>query len=299
MSPVTAPYYLVTAFSTSPFGGNPAALVFLEPSSIPFEELGKIAQNLNQPVITFVSPASLPSDDDKIEVRNIRFSAPVGKEIPICGHGTLAAGQVMFGMPEIVARGVHTIMFKTSRGETLTAVKLDDGFVQIRLPAAIPGSVSDEDKAKLKPFIDKAFGRDVAIQDIKNGGKIYPVYVMIELDEKEDLAGSIVDAKELLNTGFIVHVFTTSSPDPEATFVSRMFSPVMIGSPHEDHVCSSAHSILAPHWYAKRGIASGEEVKAKMVSSRGGELRIFLDEAEGMVKLGGQARILATGQLYM
>lgn len=102
-----------------------------------------------------------------------------------------------------------------------------------------------------------------------------------------------------LGTGFIVHIFTTPSPDLEAVFVSRMFSPVMLGSPHEDHVCGSAHGILAPHWYAKRGIPSGEEVKAKMVSLRGGALRVVLDEAEGSVKLGGQACILATGQLYL
>lgn len=174
MSSLTVPYYLLTAFSTSPFGGNPAAVVFLDPYSLSLEKQGKIAQNLNQPVITFVSPMSLPSDDDEIEVRNIRFFAPVGKEIPICGHATLAAGKAIFGMPEIVARGVHTILFNTPSGEALIAAKLDDGFVQIRLPATIPGSVSVEEKAKLKPFVDKAFGRDVTIKDIKNGGKVYP-----------------------------------------------------------------------------------------------------------------------------
>jgi PhzF family phenazine biosynthesis protein len=298
MSTTTAPFYLITAFSTSPFSGNPAAIVFLD-TLLPVDWLGKIAQNFNQPITTFVSTTSLPSDDDKIEVRNIRFFVPNGQEIPICGHGTLAAGKAIFGMPEIVARGVHTIHFKRPRGSTLKAVKLDDGFIELRIPATVPGSVSDEDKARLKTFVDKAFGRDVVIKDIRNGGSAYESYVMVELDESEDLAGSSVNAKELLGNGFMVNVFTTSSPNPGESFVSRMFAPTMITEPHEDHVCGSAHGILAPYWYAKRGIKSGEEVKAKMVSLRGGDLNVVLEEAESTVKLRGQAVILANGELQL
>ena len=78
-----------------------------------------------------------------------------------------------------------------------------------------------------------------------------------------------------------------------------MFAPTMIGSPHEDHVCGSAHGLLAPHYYEKLDIPSGKEVKAKMVSQRGGNLKVQLEDSEGLVKLGGQACILAAGQLYL
>jgi len=294
-----APFYIIAAFTSSPFGGNPAAVVFLDPEPSLQTLDSKIARNFNQPVTTFVSKTSLPSDDDKIEVREARFFVFNGKELPICGHGTLAAGKALFGMPEIAERGVDTIHFKTPRGDTLKAVKLDGGFIELQIPAAVPGSVSNEEKAKLKTFVDRAFGREVAIKDIKNGGSTYQSYVLVVLEDNEDLAGSSVNAKELIGNGFFINVFTTVSPNLGEAFISRMFSPLLIADSGEDPVCGSAHGILAPYWYAERGIQSGEEVKARQVSERGGDLRVVFDEREGVVKLRGQAVIFANGELQL
>ncbi|KDR85597.1 hypothetical protein GALMADRAFT_52514 [Galerina marginata CBS 339.88] len=299
MSPKSAPFYVITAFTSSAFGGNPAAIVFLDPdASLPSLD-SKISINFNQPITTLVSTTSLPSDDDKIEVRDVRFFVSNGTEVPICGHGTLAVGKALFGMPEIAARGVHTIHLKNRRGDTLKVMKLDDGFVEVQIPATVPGSISEEEKAKLKTFVDKAFGRNVAIKDIKNGGSIYEPYVMVALEDSEDLAGSSINAKELIGNGFFVNVFTMASPNPGEVFVSRMFSPLMIAGTGEDPVCGSAHGILAPYWYGERGIHPGKEVRAKQVSERGGDLRVVLDEQGGTVRLRGQAVIFSQGELQL
>ena len=98
---------------------------------------------------------------------------PNGKEVPICGHGTLAAAKVLFEQPAVIATGAHTIHFKTSNGNTLKAVKLEDGFIEIDLPSAVLGVLSDDEKIKLKTSVDKAFGRNVVIHDIKTGGESY------------------------------------------------------------------------------------------------------------------------------
>lgn len=169
------PFHLITAFSSSPFGGNPAAVVLLDTNSSP-DLLSKISQNLNQPIITFISPDPAPSTDPQVLKYLVRYYVGIGKEIPICGHGTLAASKLVFSLPATQAANVHTVQYTTSElsnGATLIAKKLDDGFIQIDLPSTVPGHVSDEEKVRLKTHVDKAFGRDVKINDIKTGGKVY------------------------------------------------------------------------------------------------------------------------------
>jgi len=140
--------------------------------------------------------------------------------------------------------------------------------------------------------------------------------VLYELDESENLAASAIDANALvcelqyplshlddmmplqLDNGYVVNVFTTASSNTDEIFVSRMFAPSMI-TPGEDHVCGSAHGLMAPYWYTKRGISSGHEVKAKQVSKRGGDLRVIWEKEAGRVRLRGQSVILVTGNLAL
>ncbi|KAF9486338.1 Diaminopimelate epimerase-like protein [Pholiota conissans] len=295
---IRAPYSLVTAFTSNPFGGNPAAVIHLNPSHSP-EFLGQIAKNLNQPVLSVLSTERIPSDDDKTLIYGIKYFAPNGKPIPLCGHGTLAATKFLLSSPEVQAKGIQDIHFITDSGVMVKAVQLDDEFIEIEIPTAAPTSVSAFEKERLKVFVDKAFGRDVVIHDIKAGNNGYEHYVLVELDLAEDLQGSTVDAKQLIGNGFVINVLTTASPGPQAAFVSRMFAPTMINEPGEDHVCGSAHGLLVPHWYSKLGIPSGQEIQVKQVSTRGGDLRVVFQQEEGRIKLRGQCVMLSTGELHI
>jgi predicted PhzF superfamily epimerase YddE/YHI9 len=98
------------------------------------------------------------------------------------------------------------------------------------------------------------------------------------------------------DTGYIVNIFTSSATNTDDLFVSRMFSPTMLLD-GEDPVCGSAHCLLTPYWCEKYGIAPGQEVNAKQVSARGGNIRAIWNDVSGTVKLRGQAVIFATGQL--
>ena len=172
MSSAGPPFALVSAFTTKPFGGNPAAVVFVD-LSLPVEYLGGLSANFNQPMLACVSPTPLPSDDKKILVHRIRFFVPNGTEMPICGHATLAAAKILFEQPAVIATGAHTIHFKTTNGDTLKAVKLEDGFIEIDLPSADLAVLSDDKKTKLKASVDKAFGKNVVVHDIKTAGGLY------------------------------------------------------------------------------------------------------------------------------
>jgi PhzF family phenazine biosynthesis protein len=173
MATVRAPFSLVTAFTSNPFGGNPAAVIFLDTASHSAEYLGDIAKTLNQPMLSVLSSKPLPSDDDSILVHGIQYFAANGEPIPLCGHGTLAASKVVFSSPEVQAKGIRTLHFETNLGVTVKAVQLQDGFIEIDIPTASPIGVSASESDRLKTFVDKAFGRDVVINEIKAGNNGY------------------------------------------------------------------------------------------------------------------------------
>ena len=95
-------------------------------------------------------------------------------------------------------------------------------------------------------------------------------------------------------TGFEVNVVTSSSPDPDVAFVSRMFAPSV--GVQEDHVCGSAHAVLTPYWSTKLG-KGGEEMLAIQVSERRGTLKVAWDEVENKLKLAGQAVVVMKGEI--
>lgn len=163
-------FALVTAFSTNVYAGNPAAVVFLDPY-LPLDELAKIAKNFNQPATSIVSPTSDDSDNDRIIVRHIRYVLHSGKEAAICGHGTLAAAKVLFSQLGPGQENVDTIHFRCVSGFTLVAIKREGGFIEIEFPSGVPVKVNSEEEARIIPLINKGFGREVIIKNIRRGGQ--------------------------------------------------------------------------------------------------------------------------------
>jgi PhzF family phenazine biosynthesis protein len=180
-----AHFALVTAFTTNVYAGNPAAIVFLDPH-LPLDVLGKIARNFIQPITSIVSPTSDTSDNDKTITRLIRYMAPNGKEIALCGHGTLAAAKILFTQLGPGQENVDTIQFRCVSGARLVAIKREDGFIEIELPSGVLVKVSSEEEPRLTSLVNKAFGREVLIKSIRRGGpgvyhscKYIQVYLMV------------------------------------------------------------------------------------------------------------------------
>jgi len=140
------------------------------------EELGKIARNFSQPILVVVSPTCLTPETGMsgVERRSIRFINPKGDYEPsVCGHGTLAAAKVIFDLPEVIAAKKNVIHFETAFGKRLEATRMEGGWVEIEIPSTTPRDIGDDEKKRLKMYVDKAFGRDVKIKDIKTGGDLY------------------------------------------------------------------------------------------------------------------------------
>ncbi|KIY65073.1 Diaminopimelate epimerase-like protein [Cylindrobasidium torrendii FP15055 ss-10] len=294
MAPKSFPYYQVSAFTADPLAGNPAAIAFIDRElAQDYDRLLNLSGTLNQPMGVFVYPSATPSNDPKVARFGVRFVSPMG-ETKLCGHGTLAASGVMFERG-VVPPEVEVIEFETYLAGTIHGRRKDNGWYEIQLEAAELADVTEDERAKIISTLGAAFGREVKVNALKKGTQTHAAYLLIELDVNEDLHGSKVKAEAFDGTGFSINVVTTDSPDGSEAFVSRMFSPNLLGvTGGEDHVCGSAHCLLVPYWYAKKELSG--IVDATQVSARGGNLKVSLQD--GRTSLQGQTATFIGGNLF-
>ncbi|KAF8079025.1 hypothetical protein FPV67DRAFT_92367 [Lyophyllum atratum] len=295
--PRTATFFLLTAFTTSANGGNPAAIVFTD-MDLPLDTFKTIAQNLNQPITMFLSSSPLPSKTKNAVAFDVRWFTAHRQELPLCGHGTLAAAKVIFENKAFVNDDTEIIEFYTPEHGVTTARRREGGLYEIQLPSTTVVELSAEERVRITKLLTRTFGREVGVNFLGTGGKGFEHYLLIELDEKEDIRNIPVNASPLRESGFAAHVVTTQSSSGNETFVSRMFAPGYVQN-DEDPVCGSAHCLMAPYWYTKLGIPSGQAIMARQVSPRGGELRLVWQANKAILKLMGQVRELGKGELVI
>src|ERR1041384_8017060 len=102
------PYFQVNAFTTDPFGGNPAGVCVL-PNWLPDELLQRIAAENGFSETAFLVPQNGHFD--------LRWMTPA-VEVDLCGHATLASAFVLFS--ELGFKS-EPIFFQTRSGQ-LSAV---------------------------------------------------------------------------------------------------------------------------------------------------------------------------------
>ncbi|MEX0922784.1 MAG: PhzF family phenazine biosynthesis protein [Rhodovibrionaceae bacterium] len=233
--------YQVDAFSAKPFGGNPAAVVPLE-SWLDDALLQAIALENNLSETAYFVRRG--------ERYDLRWFTPA-VEVDLCGHATLASAYVILTHLQPEAGRVD---FESRSGPL--AVTRDGALLTLDFPAKPPAPVED-------PAVAEALG--AAPLELLRSDKTLAVLA----DEaavraaKPDLG--IVAGLD--SDGLIV-----TAPGDEVDFVSRYFAP-HAGIP-EDPVTGSAHCVLTPYW-AER--LNKQELTARQVSARGGELRCRLE----------------------
>jgi PhzF family phenazine biosynthesis protein len=190
------PYYFVAAFSADSFAGNPAAVVFLQDDDLDTATLKKMAENFNQPITSIVY-GPRPSSNAKVARFSIRWFSPL-IEVPLCGHGTIAAAKAVLERPGMVHEDVESIEFETKAGIVMRAKKVEGGMLEIQLPSAEIQDVSDEERSQLTRMLEKAFGRKLAINYVGKGGTGFEHLLMVELDASEMLEHCKVDANALV-----------------------------------------------------------------------------------------------------
>ncbi|RDV07903.1 PhzF family phenazine biosynthesis protein [Sphingorhabdus pulchriflava] len=233
------PIYIVDAFTTQRFSGNPAAIVLFD--AYPEDSiLQAIAAENNLAETAFPVRRSDGNWD-------LRWFTPK-VEVPLCGHATLASAYVLFNhiIPE-----AEEIIFETRHSGPLKITRNGER-ITMDFPAA-QTTLSDDDLSNL-------FGESV-IEVHKD-----KAFIMAVLDSTDAVRQFVLDREKVLQLdryGLII----TAAGDAGYDCVSRFFMPAH--GIDEDPVTGSAHTMLVPYWCNKLAMS---ELRAFQASARGGEL---------------------------
>ncbi|MFZ1701629.1 MAG: PhzF family phenazine biosynthesis protein [Pyrinomonadaceae bacterium] len=261
--------FQVDAFTSEPFGGNPAAVVPLT-DWLPNDVMQKIALENNLSETAFF----LKKDG----VYEIRWFTPAF-EIELCGHATLASAFVIF---ECLKLEEKLIKFHSHKSGGLSVEKNDD-ILTLDFPSrpVLPVDAPEE-------LFEAIGGKPREVFKARDYFLVYENEQQV-LDLKPDFSalhriGTVLDID--------AHGVIVTARGNSSDFVSRFFAPeVGIG---EDPVTGSSHCNLIPFWSERLGKT---KLFARQVSARGGEL--FCELAGDRVKIGGNAVLFLKGEIYI
>lgn len=248
----------VDAFTSEPFGGNPAAVCLL-PAPADEAWMQRVAREMNLSETAFLVERNDGSFD-------LRWFTPA-VEVNLCGHATLASAHVLWEEDHLAPDA--PAVFHTRSGR-LSAI-LRDGWIEMDFPAEPdrPASVPDG-------LVD-ALGAD-------------PIYVgrnrfdyLVEVDSEATVRRLAPDIRRLGNVAISRGIVVTAPAKTDGIdFVSRYFAPS--AGIDEDPVTGSTHCCLAPYWRRRLGRTA---FTAWQASARGGLVKV---EVRGdRVALSGQA----------
>jgi PhzF family phenazine biosynthesis protein len=254
--------YQVDAFTSTPFAGNPAAVVPLS-SWLPAETMLNIAAENN-----LAETAFFVRNEDGYDLR--WFTPTV--EMDLCGHATLASAYVLY---ELLGETADVLKFQTRSGQLKVGRK--NGLLVLDFPSR--PAVDCEIPEGLVEAIGKRPKEVLKSRD----------YLMVYESEKEirDIKPNFAALLEIP-----AHAVIVTAKGTDCDFVSRFFAPEV--GVFEDPVTGSAHCTLIPYWAEKLGKT---ELFARQLSSRGGEL--FCELRNDRVKIGGKAVLYMKGEIYV
>lgn len=299
MSQKALSYHIVDAFAIGPFTGNPAGVVVLsEPLSRTLQQ--QIAIEFNLPVVAYL--IRLP--ERGVGHFAITWFAP-HKEVPLCGHGTLAAVHVLIN-ENFLSADDGAYHLHTRDGNELYARPREDGRIQLDFPAEEVVKVEKDERTRVENAVAKAeeLNKAMEIDEVwksssdvivvmRPRGDIYLKDIKISLQAFEGLASR----GAVLTT--VVDELAEDVPD-----APQVYSRALFPASGEDVVCGSAHCALAIVHSPRFG-GAGTEIRCGQGYEpvRAGALRVAWDGKPGRdggrVTLSGNACIVATGNLFI
>lgn len=257
-------FWQVDAFTDRPFGGNSAAICWLQREA-DSGWMQQVAMEMNLSETAFVRAL-----DDGFELR--WFTPTV--EVDLCGHATLAAAHAL--RCGGLVRPDQPIRFHTRSG-VLTCTPRGER-IEMDFPATPPHAVA------APPQLIAAL--DVQPQFV---GRSKYDYLLV-LESPAAVRAVQPDYRLLLEVPTRGVIVTAAGDDGRYDFVSRFFCP-SVGI-NEDPVCGSAHCCLAPYWGER---LNKVEMLAFQASHRRGILHLRLHGER--VLLSGQSVTVLEGDL--
>ena len=219
-------YHTTDVFTTSPFGGNPLA-VLPDARGLTDEQMISIAREFNYSESVFVFPPV-----NAANTRRVRIFTP-GAELPFAGHPTVGTAFVLAATGEIELTGDETrIIFEEGVGPVGVLIKSDMGkpyFAQLTA-AKIPAMINDKyDAGTLADIIS------LSVEDLATGTLAIEAwsagvpFLFVPVKSREALARSRVrmDAWErTLKDSVAPEIFVFAIEDDDV-IRARMFAPTL------------------------------------------------------------------------
>ncbi|PUA44022.1 isomerase [Pseudomonas protegens] len=252
----------IDAFSDQPFAGNPAMVYRLD-AWLDDALMQQIAAEHNLAETAFVVREA--------QGWRIRWFTPA-TEVPLCGHATLASAYVLFELYEEPGPRIEFL----SRSGPLSVTR-EGGLLWLDFPLRSPRRQADAEQ------VAQILGARVI--DLQGAHELLAV---LESEQAvRDCRPDLAALAKLPWPGVIV-----TARGERHDFVSRYFAPA-IGI-DEDPVTGSTHCCLTPYWAQQ---LDKQQLSAFQCSARGGELFCRLEGER--VKIGGHARLIASGRLHL
>lgn len=256
------PLYHLDAFTSSAFGGNPAAVCPLE-RWLDDATLSTIAAENNLPATAFF----VPEGDDL----RLRWFTPA-TELQLCGHATLAAGYVILN---ILQAQRDRVAFNSRAGRL--EVMRDGERLALDLPALPVRKEGDP------AIVSEAIG--VLPSELWEGDR-----AMAVLQDAAQVRDLLPNVQRIAALPFESLIVTAPGFDGDSDFVSRYFVPKW--GIAEDAVTGSAHCVLTPYW---AGVLDKRKLFARQLSQRGGEL--WVEDRGDRVRVAGTCVPVVEGTL--
>lgn len=261
--------FIVDSFTHTPFKGNPAGVCMAD-TSLPETVMQNIAFELGLSETAFVTRGAHSTS------YNIRYFSPQ-KEIPLCGHATLAAAKVLAaGNPG------NAVEFITAAGIILE-VTMDNNGITMQFPVY-----------ELTPAtVPSAMLTALGIRRVKE--VLYSAQnkiVLLEMENATAVAALQPDfaALKASHEGINGVLVTAASADELYDYEYRYFWPW--AGTEEDPVTGGVQTFLAKHWSKKLGKT---KMTAFQSSKRTGIMRLELKNDK--VFITGNAVIILEGNV--
>ena len=255
--------FIVDAFTSEPFSGNPAAVCVMEgwPSD---EAMMKLAMENNLSETAFIVKEE--------QGYHLRWFTP-GTEVELCGHATLASSFVILNYYEPDS---NIVRFHTISG-MLTVIRKGNLY-EMDFPTF------DLKEIPVTEDMECAFG----IRPVK---AVLGLDLICVFDSEEQVRTLEPDQSMLMKIEGRIQNATAKGRNYDC--VSRSFCPKL--SITEDPVCGAAHCQIADYW---SGVFGKKTIEAYQASKRGGYLHCEL-LGNGRIAISGEAVLVAVSDIVV
>lgn len=277
-------YYVVDAFTDKPFGGNTAGVVLLEGNDFPDEGLMQaIAAELRYSETAFVR-----HDDDSRYT--VRYFTPKG-EVDLCGHATIAT----FSLLHQLGLASGPCQCKTLAGD-LEVEAAERVMMQMATPRIV-STLGEEDTAEAYRAVGLSGYRPILPVQIAYSGLADVMLPMPSVEVLNALQPDMEAVSALTRRLDTVSIHPFAFGDDSYTGHVRDFAPAY-GVP-EESATGTANAALTHYLATNRLIQPGDHSFLQgEAMGRPSVVETRLD-ADGSIRVGGTAAIVAEGKIFV